>query len=100
MKNREKLEREFQANIIKKIKANLPDAIVLKNDPNYLVGFPDLTILGNKRYAVLECKQADNSSHRPLQDYYIHKINNMSYASFVHPENESEVLSDLIHILK
>ena len=38
-------ESAFQAKLIREIKKRFPGAIVLKNDPNYIQGFPDLTVL-------------------------------------------------------
>lgn len=68
---------------------------MLKNDPNYIQGFPDLLILYNNRWAALECKKNGRAKHRPNQDYYISKLQNMSYAAFVSPENEEDVIYEL-----
>ena len=46
-----KKEREFQAKLIKEIKNKYPGCMVLKNDPNYIQGVPDLLILHGKRWA-------------------------------------------------
>lgn len=89
------LESEFQAKLIKKIKKVLPDSIVIKNDPNYIQGIPDLIILHNDKWAALEVKKSENASKRPNQEYYVNKMNKMSYAKFVSPENEEEVLNEL-----
>lgn len=88
-------ENKFQAKLIKKIKATFPGCVVLKNDANYLQGFPDLLVLHNSKWAALECKRSGNASHQPNQDYYITKLNEMSYASFVSPETEEVVLDEL-----
>lgn len=89
------LERDFQSSLIKDIKRQFPGCIVMKNDPNYIQGIPDLVILHNDKWAALEVKKDENASHQPNQDYYICKMNEMSYASFVCPENKEEVLSEL-----
>lgn len=89
------LERDYQAQLIKKIKNLFPGCIVLKNDPEYLQGFPDLTILYRDTWAVLEVKRSKDASHRPNQDFYVRMANKMSYASFIYPENEEEVLNEL-----
>ena len=39
------LENKFQANLIKELKARFPDCIVMKNDPTYIQGIPDLLVL-------------------------------------------------------
>ena len=78
----------------------LPEAIVLKNDPSYKQGIPDLLILNDNKWAALECKRNAKASKRPNQEYYVTKMNNMSYASFIFPENEQEVLHDLERALR
>lgn len=89
------LESEFQSQLIKKLREKFPGCVVLKNDPNYIQGFPDLTILYRKRWAVLEVKKSKDASHQPNQDYYIPMLNSMSYAAFIYPENEEEILREL-----
>lgn len=72
-----------------------PEAIVLKNDPNYLQGFPDITILFENTWAVLETKRSKNEPHRPNQDYYVRELNKKSFARFIYPENKEKVLDEL-----
>ena len=48
------LESKFQAKLIKEIKENLPGCIVMKTDPNYIQGMPDLLILHKNKWASLE----------------------------------------------
>ena len=88
-------ESVFQARLIKKIKRDLPGCVVMKTDPGYLQGIPDLLILHNDKWAALEVKRSRNAKHRPNQDYYVEKLGKMSYASFVFPENEKEILNDI-----
>lgn len=88
-------ESEFQKAVIDDIKNRFPGSIVLKNDPNYIQGIPDLLILNDGKWAALECKRNKNSKHQPNQDYYIGMLNEMSYASFIYPENKEEVLDEL-----
>lgn len=85
-------ESDFQHDLILKIKERFPGCVVMKNDSSYIQGIPDLTILHKSKWAMLECKQHAKAKHRPNQDYYIDKLNEMSYAAFVCPENEEEVL--------
>lgn len=95
-----KLERDYQAKLIKSIKAILPGCMVLKNDPTYIQGIPDLTILYNNKWATLECKRSDKESHRPNQDYYVSIMDEMSFSRFICPENEKEVLNELQSALR
>lgn len=89
------LESRFQSSLIKDIKKRFPGCVVLKNDPEYIQGFPDLTIFYKDKWAALECKKDANASHQPNQDYYVQQLNEMSFASFIYPENKQEVLDDL-----
>jgi len=89
------LESKFQASLIKNIKDRFPGCVVLKNDANYKQGIPDLTVFYKDKWAWLETKRSRNASHQPLQDYYIDRGNEMSFARFVSPENKSEVLDEL-----
>lgn len=89
------LESSYQSKLIKKLKKEFPDCVVLKNDPTYIQGMPDLLVLKDGKWAALEVKRSKGASHQPNQDYYISKMGKMSYASFIFPENEKEVLDDL-----
>lgn len=89
------LERVFQARLIKRIRKEMPDAVVLKTDPNYIQGFPDLLILRGKHWAALEVKREEHAPRRPNQDLYIQKLNRMSFARFIYPENEEEIIHDI-----
>lgn len=89
------LESKFQSQLIKDLKDMFPGCVVLKNDPNYLQGIPDLTLFWNDRWATLEVKKSANASHQPNQDYYVAKMNDMSFSSFIYPENKEEVLREL-----
>ncbi len=88
-------ENVFQAKLIKELKDIFPNAIILKNDPNYIQGIPDLLILNNDKWAMLECKKSKNANKRPNQEYYVDILNSMSYAKFICPENKEEVIYEL-----
>ena len=89
------LESKFQAKLIKELKDKFPGCIVMKNDAEYIQGIPDLTILHGERWASLEVKKNAKASHRPNQDYYVDKMDAMSFSRFVYPENKDEVLDEL-----
>jgi hypothetical protein len=92
-------ESTFQAVLVKNIRNLFPDCIILKNDANYLQGIPDLLILNRNKWAALETKRALGAKHRPNQDYYINKLNEMSYAAYVNPENKERILYELQNAL-
>lgn len=88
-------ESQFQAQLIKKLNKMLPGIIILKNDPNYIQGIPDLILLYKNRWAALEVKRGAIASVRPNQAYYVRTMHAMSYSAFIYPENESEILSEV-----
>lgn len=90
-----KLESKFQFELIKDIKTMFPGCIVLKNDPNYIQGIPDLTIFWRDKWATLEVKKHADAPHQPNQDYYVETMDYMSFSRFVYPENKEEVLYEL-----
>ncbi len=90
-----KLESKFQADLIKELKIRFPGCVVLKNDPNYIQGFPDLLILYENHWGALECKKDASASKRPNQEYYVEQLKGMSYAAFIFPENKEDVLDGL-----
>lgn len=90
-----KLESKYQKELIRKLQDIFVGCIVVKNDPNYIQGIPDLLILYKDKWAALECKRNGKASHRPNQDYYVSKMEEMSFAAFIFPENEEFVLNRL-----
>lgn len=89
------VERDFQAKLIKEIKDIFDGCIVMKNDSSYIQGIPDLLVLYKNRWASLEVKKNARASRRPNQEYYVERMNNMSFSRFVCPENKDEVMHDL-----
>ena len=90
-----KRESAFQSALIKEIEEMFEGCLVLKNDSSYYQGIPDLLVLYKDKWAMLECKRHSSATHRPNQDYYISRLGEMSYASFIYPENKEEVLYEL-----
>lgn len=88
-------ESTYQRQLIRKIEALLPGCVVLLNDPDNQQGIPDLLILFDNQWAMLEVKASELARERPNQPYYVDKYNGMSFAAFIHPQNEEQVLDDL-----
>jgi hypothetical protein len=88
-------EARYQSELIRKLRLLFPDCVILKNDPGYLQGVPDLVIFHRDRYAFLEVKARANAPTRPNQVYWVRQLNEMSFAAFIYPSNEEEVLSAL-----
>ncbi len=93
--NNIQLEREFQSGLIKEIKNLYKNCIVIKLDSGYIQGIPDLLVLYNDKWAALECKKSPNSKKRPNQEYWVNKMDGMSFSRFICPENKEEVLNEL-----
>jgi hypothetical protein len=85
-------ENQYQARLIKRLNQQFPGCIVLKTDTSYQQGFPDLIILWGTYWASLEVKPSARFDSQPNQGYFIERLNNMSFAAFIYPENEEEVL--------
>ena len=95
-----KTEGQFKTRLITRLRSMFPDCIILKNDPTYLQGIPDLTVLWKNKWALLETKRESEAHKQPNQQYYIERGRKWSYAAFVCPENEEEVLHDLQHAFR
>lgn len=85
-------EGEYQTQLISTLKEIFPECVVLKNDSGYQQGIPDLLVLWNDRWAMLEVKASKESPAQPNQVWWVNVLNEMSFAAFIYPENESQVL--------
>jgi hypothetical protein len=90
-----KRESAFQAEFIKTLRGRYPEAIILKNDPNYLQGVPDVLMLIHDTWAAFEIKAYKDSRQQPNQEHYVRLMNVMSFAAFVYPEIAQDVLDEL-----
>lgn len=91
-----RLESGFQDRLIKTLKRLFPGCMVFKMDQ--FQGIPDLLILYKNKWASLECKRSAGAKRQPNQEYYVRKMNKMSFSRFVFPENKEEVLDELRQI--
>ncbi len=89
------LESNFQAKLIRELKDRFPGCIVTKIDSAYIQVILDLLVLYRNRWAALECKKNANAKKQPNQEYYVGKMNEMSFCRFICPENKEEVLNEL-----
>ena len=95
-----KLENHFQARLIKELYKTFPGCLVVKLDPNYIQGLPDLLVLHKNKWAVLECKKDAHAHKQPNQEYYVDLLNKMSFSRFICPENKEEVIDELGRLFK
>jgi len=89
------LERTYQAKLIKKLHRQFPGCVIEKADANYQQGTLDLTVYWGHRWAKLEVKAYEGAPERPNQAYFVEMFNRMSFAAFIHPGNEEEILDAL-----
>ena len=93
-------ESKFQSNLKKELKNMFPGCIVTKLDSGDIQGIPDLLILYKNKWATLENKRTAKAHRQPNQEYYVNKMNDMSFSKFIYPENKEEVLTDLKRYLE
>ena len=90
----------YQRKLIKAIKAEFPECIVLKNDANYLQGIPDLTVLNGDRWCFIEVKASATAPFQPNQEHYIKRAQGMSCGLVAYPSNHEETIRGLQRSLK
>lgn len=88
-------EATYQTKLIKKLKQRFPGCHVVKNNPAHTQGIPDLLILIENQWAMLEIKLSETSPRQPNQEHYVHQFDQMGFASFISPESEDRVLDEL-----
>ena len=88
-----RLESGFQDKVRKELLEMFPGSMVFKMDQ--IQGVPDLLILHEDKWASLECKQHAKAKKQPNQEYYVGRMNEMSFSRFICPENKEEVFSEL-----
>ena len=88
------LESGFQDKLISELKKLFPGCMIFKMDQ--IQGIPDLLILYKNKWASLENKKSANAKRQPNQEYYVGKMNEMSFSRFICPENKDDVLKELV----
>lgn len=93
-------EAQYQSKVIQRLERMFPGCLVLKNDATYRQGIPDLILLWNEFWASLEVKVGPSIRKQANQDYYIDKLSEMSFAAYIYPDVEEEVLNALQQAFK
>ena len=94
-------ETTYKTQLVNKLRDRFPGAVIIKTNPsNQLSGFPDLLILYKSRWAALETKKSSKDRQGQNQIWWAIELNKMSFASFIYPEVEREVLNELQRALK
>lgn len=95
-----RLERDYKPKLHDRIRDLLPGCVIIINDEQTFHGVPDTLVLYGPRWAMLEVKKSANATRRPNQPYWVDQFDQMSFAAFICPENEEEVLHDLQQALR
>ena len=93
------LEKDFQSKIIKYLRSK--SCVVLKYQQNATTraGIPDIIFLKEGFWGAIEVKQSKTAKYRPGQKEMVAKLNEMSWAKAVYPENWDETKKELEEIL-
>lgn len=103
-----KTENLYQAHVIELIENRAPGIVCCwPMDGNYRQGTPDILILAADpmgrphlgKWAFLEAKICEDAEHQPNQDTYVEAFDHGSFARFIYPEIEQEVLNELFAFL-
>lgn len=98
MARNSRLESGFQDKLRNDLKTMFPGCMVFKMDQ--IQGIPDLLVLHKDKWATLECKKSANAAKQPNQEYYVGRMNEMSFSRFICPENKDQVLNELKQVFK
>jgi hypothetical protein len=93
-----RLESGFQDKLIKELKELFPGCMVFKMDQ--IQGIPDLLVLYGKTWFSLENKRSASAKKRPNQEYWVNRMNEMSFSRFIYPENKEDILNELCKAFK
>jgi hypothetical protein len=93
-------EGTYKRKVFGRLKKRFPGCEIVKLDASSQQGIPDHAILWGPHWASLEFKSSASSSIQPNQEYYVRRLNDMSFAAFIYPENEDEVLDALEQAFK
>lgn len=89
------LESKFKSDVLERIRSIFEGCEILHNDSRARPGVPDTLILWEEHWAMLEFKKSPTAKKQPNQEYYVDFFDKMSFAAFIFPENEEEVIREL-----
>lgn len=93
-------EADFQSKIVKWLRSK--GCMVLKYQQNATTraGIPDIIFLKEGFWGAIEVKKSKTAKFRPGQKEMVVKMNEMSWAKAVYPENFDETKKELEEILR
>lgn len=88
-------ETKYQKHVMDRLEVEFPGCVIIRTDPQRIQGIQDLLVLFRDRWATLEVKISSTARERPNQRFYVEQFNDMSYSTFIFPENEEQVFDEL-----
>lgn len=92
-------EQQLQSNIIKWLKSKGCVVVKLQAGPGTPVGISDIVFFRESFYGFIEVKKSKTAKKQPLQQEWVDKFNDWSWARFVFPANWEEVKAELEYML-
>lgn len=89
------VESVFQRKFIKELHERYPGCWTEKADSGYRQGTPDWRFYYGTFWAAFEIKRSKNEKFQPNQKEYVARLDSMSFARTVYPENKEEILEEL-----
>lgn len=89
------LEKDFQKNIIKWLRSKGCLVIKYQQNATTRASIPDIIFLKDGFWGAIEVKKSKNAKCRPGQKEMVEKMNQMSWAKLVYPENWPETRKEL-----
>lgn len=99
-KGRRALESRFQSSVKHELETKYPGCIVRKNPPGQENGFPDLVMYYGPIWAMFECKREKDARKRPNQKWWVERLDEMSFARLIFPENRERVMGELDEFIR
>lgn len=93
-------EAPVQKEVIKFLKEQGCWVMKITPTPGVPTGTADVFFCKEGLYGWIECKANKNSKRRPGQPQFIKKMDDWSYAKFVHKDNLAEIKKELGEMLK
>lgn len=88
-------EQQLQAKVIRWLKGKGCVVIKLQASPGVPVGICDLVFFKEGFYGFAEIKASKSAKRQPLQQQWVEKLDDWSWAKFVHPDNFEDIKAEL-----
>lgn len=93
-------EADFQSKVIKYLRSKGCLVFKMQQNATTRIATPDILFLIDGFWGALECKKSKNAKFQPGQKEMVAKMDAMSFARVIYPENWTDVQKELGEILK